>query len=387
MSGKLDRTSGTLKINGVERDLFDFRKVIGFVPQDDIFLRELSVEEVVSHSAFMRLPRDWSKARKLEKVNEILELLEIDHIRDQVIGDESKRGISGGQRKRVNIAMEMVIKPSLLCLDEPTSGLDSTSAFGVVQALREMADSGTNVISVLHQPKYEVFSLFDHVLLLGQGGLTVYSGPTTEMSSYFERLGFPCPERANPADFYMDVIAGIVPHATNRDFDKEDLFEAWMCAEENPDAVDPEDVTKVMESIKLKEEAETQTKKKQFLYRFVARIQTELSLLWAHLARDYKATSEVTRNVPGLLGQFLLLFKRASLQRLRTPNSTVLNIVLMVLAGLVLPALVPDDANLYIGVPLNLLGAGENATSEDEAFSAYLRQNVTPFDAIPGTFW
>ena len=123
MSGKIDRTGGTLKVNGVETEWTRFRNVIGFVPQEDIMLRELTVEENVTHSALMRLPTGWSHEKKLARVDEVLESLEIDHIRDYVVGDEKRRGISGGERKRVNIAMEMVTKPSLLCLDEPTSGL------------------------------------------------------------------------------------------------------------------------------------------------------------------------------------------------------------------------------------------------------------------------
>jgi ABC-type multidrug transport system ATPase subunit len=111
MSCKIDRTGGKLKINGEESELSHYREVIGFVPQDDIMLKKLSVEEIVTHSALMRLPTTWSSAKKLSRVDEILESLQIDHIRDSVVGDEHRRGISGGERKRVNIAMEMVAKP------------------------------------------------------------------------------------------------------------------------------------------------------------------------------------------------------------------------------------------------------------------------------------
>jgi ABC-type multidrug transport system ATPase subunit len=111
MSGKIDRTGGLLKVNGVKSELSHFREVIGFVPQDDIMLTELSVEEIVMHSALMRLPTTWSYEKKVARVDEVLESLQIDHIRDSVVGDEHRRGISGGERKRVNIAMEMVAKP------------------------------------------------------------------------------------------------------------------------------------------------------------------------------------------------------------------------------------------------------------------------------------
>jgi ABC-type Mn2+/Zn2+ transport system ATPase subunit len=123
LSGKIDRTGGIVKINGEEADLGRYRKIIGYVPQEDVMIRDLTVEENVTHSALMRLPLKWSREKKLAHVDEILEALEIDHVRDVVVGNEMRRGISGGERKRVNIAMEMVTKPSLLCLDEPTSGL------------------------------------------------------------------------------------------------------------------------------------------------------------------------------------------------------------------------------------------------------------------------
>lgn len=376
MSGKLDRTGGILKVNGEETELTELRKIIGFVPQEDIMLRELSVEEVVTHSALMRLPRDWSHKKKLGRVDEILESLAIDHIRDSVVGDEKRRGISGGERKRVNIAMEMVTKPSLLCLDEPTSGLDSTTCLTVIQSLKDLADTGANVITVLHQPKYEVFRLFDTVLLLGQGGMTVYYGPTTQMADYFEKRGFPCPTKTNPADFYMDVLSGMVPHATNPNFDKEDLFEAWMCAEENPDAVSPEQAKSEMEKITAqKSEEESEKKIKGFFRNMCGFFGTYFSDLGSHIFRDFK-NGRTTRKTPGSIKQAQLLFKRACVQRLRTPFSTLLNIILMAIAGAVLPSLVDDEDMLYVGIPKSL-------SPDVEGQAAYLRQNVTPVDAIP----
>jgi len=122
LSGKVDRTAGRLLINDQPSELTKYRRIIGFVPQEDIMLRSLSVEENVRHSAFMRLPADWSKEKKLARVEQVLRSLELTEIRHSIIGDEMKRGISGGQRKRVNVAMELVADPSLLCLDEPTSG-------------------------------------------------------------------------------------------------------------------------------------------------------------------------------------------------------------------------------------------------------------------------
>ena len=246
-----------------------------------------------------------------------------------------------------------------------------------------MVASGANIVSVIHQPKHEVFALFDEVLLLGQGGMTCYYGPTEGMAVYFEKRGFPCPPKDNPADFYMDVLTGIVPHATNFDFRKEDLFEEWMVAEENPDRVSPEAARAQMAMLTSQQNEErSEYEKAGPIRRLIVSFQTELLLLQNHLFGDFinkmKGQPE-TREVPGVLMQSILLFKRACLQRVRTPNVTVLNIVLMALAGSVLPGLVPDDATLYVGIPRSLV-----ESNNDGGYDAYLRQNVNPVDAVPG---
>jgi ABC-type multidrug transport system ATPase subunit len=181
----------------------------------------------------------------------------------------------------------------------------------VVQSLKELALTGANVIAVLHQPKYEVFRLFDQVLLLGKGGMVAYFGPTTRMSAYFEKLGFPCPPNANPADFYMDVVSGIVPLSSRVDFDKDDLFEAWMCAVENPDAVSPEEARTQMDTLKSQKFAEDNEKKSRGkLQRFCNGVSTHIRELAQHLARDCRAGS-TARPTPNPLKQILFLLKRA----------------------------------------------------------------------------
>jgi len=167
---------------------------------------------------------------QMEFVDDVLGLLGLREIRHVQIGDERKRGISGGQRKRVNIGMEMCADPTVLFLDEPTSGLDSTSSMEVCDALRQIAELGLCVVTVIHQPRYEIFEAMGDVLLLGKGGRTVYLGPSKAALGYFEGLGFVCPPRVNPADFFMDVIAGDFPsafRAAHPDFTPKDLFTAW----------------------------------------------------------------------------------------------------------------------------------------------------------------
>eukprot|EP00977_Amphora_coffeiformis_P000438 scaffold112_cov196-Amphora_coffeaeformis.AAC.5 len=278
--------------------------------------------------------------------------------------------------------MEMVTKPSLLCLDEPTSGLDSTASFTVIRSLKDMVASGANIVACIHQPKFEVFKLFDQVLLLGQGGMTVYHGPTERMTEYFESHGFPCPPKANPADFYMDVLTGIVPHATDLNFEKDQLLEAWMTAAANPDRMSLEDARAHMKAIKTQSaEEETAKKKAGPVRRMVISMSTEIASLLRHLLGDYYSFGGQhkveTRKVPERVVQAYLLFKRACLQRIRAPNATVLNIVLMALAGAVLPSLVDDDDTMYVGVPKSL------TETDIDAYSAYLSQNVTPVDFVP----
>jgi ABC-type multidrug transport system ATPase subunit len=200
-----------LKINGGEDRIMRHRNRIGFVPQDDVVHDTLTVEETLWHSARLRMPASATEAERERVVEDTLRLLQIDHIRHSVVGSVEKRGISGGQRKRVNIGLELTCDPVVLFLDEPTSGLDSTSSEIVLSALKDMAKSGMTVITVIHQPRYSIYEQFDQVLLLFPGGQTVFSGKAEEALPYFTRLGFRLPPNDSPADFFMDVISGQLP--------------------------------------------------------------------------------------------------------------------------------------------------------------------------------
>lgn len=122
LTGKVKRSTGSVLINGQSDELSNYKKLVGYVPQEDVMLRELSVREILMHSARMRLPGDWQFRRIKTKVLEIISFLGMSHVMDSIVGNEEERGISGGQRKRVNIGMELVAEPSVLFLDEPTSG-------------------------------------------------------------------------------------------------------------------------------------------------------------------------------------------------------------------------------------------------------------------------
>lgn len=212
VSGKATgcESSGLVLINGKVEPIRAYRKIIGFVPQDDIVHGNLTVEENLWFSARCRLSADTSKADKVLVVERVIESLGLQAIRDSLVGTVEKRGISGGQRKRVNVGLEMVMEPSLLILDEPTSGLDSSSSQLLLRALRREALEGVNICTVVHQPSYALFKMFDDLILLAKGGITVYHGPVKKVEEYFSGLGINVPERVNPPDYFIDILEGIV---------------------------------------------------------------------------------------------------------------------------------------------------------------------------------
>jgi len=115
------------------------------------------------------------------------------------------RGVSGGERKRASIGVELITNPSMIFLDEPTTGLDSTTALKIMELLIALAKSGRNVISTIHQPNSEIFSKFDNLMLLVRGNI-IYQGHANQAVNYFGTIGYPCPKLTNPADFFMKIM-------------------------------------------------------------------------------------------------------------------------------------------------------------------------------------
>ncbi|KAL6748717.1 hypothetical protein V8C86DRAFT_1122712 [Haematococcus lacustris] len=229
LSGKAHgAVSGTVFVNGASMPLRKMRHITGFVPQDDIVHEDLSVRENLSYAAHLRLPRDLADAhRRAAVIEDALDMLQLRHIQHYRVGSVEKRGISGGQRKRVNIGLELVSSPSVLFLDEPTSGLDATASNDILTSLADMAALGMSVIAVIHQPRFSSFMLFDQVLLLGHGGHTVFVGPPGVAVLYFHHgLGFTLPPRENPADVLMDILGGKVPREGNTRY-KPGMLPSW----------------------------------------------------------------------------------------------------------------------------------------------------------------
>ncbi|KAG5731018.1 putative ATP-dependent permease, partial [Termitomyces sp. T112] len=203
--GKRGMASGMTLVNGREVADAEFKGVMGFVDQEDTLMSTLTVYETVLYSALLRLPREMSfeakKYRTLETMNE----LGILGIKDMRIGESGRRSISGGEKRRVSIACELVTSPSILFLDEPTSGLDAFNAFNVVESLVSLARNyNRTVIFTIHQPRSNIVALFDQLVLLASGKL-VYSGEFSKCQDYFASIGRPCPPGFNIADYLIDL--------------------------------------------------------------------------------------------------------------------------------------------------------------------------------------
>ena len=165
------------------------------------------MRENILHSARIRLPSDWKEVDIQQHVDILLRCLHLYHVKDSLVGSPSKPVISGGERKRVSIGIEIAAAPMALFLDEPTSGLDATSASSIMATLKALSRLGITVVTIIHQPRHEIFASLDYIHLMGAGRV-IYSGKEDEVQSYFEQCGFTFPRHTNPADTIMDIIAG-----------------------------------------------------------------------------------------------------------------------------------------------------------------------------------
>ncbi|KAG7035871.1 ABC transporter G family member 15 [Cucurbita argyrosperma subsp. argyrosperma] len=211
LAGRLSKNvvmTGNIFLNGKKRK-FGYGD-IAYVTQEDVLLGTLTVRETISYSAQLRLPSSTTKDEVDSIVQATILEMGLQDCADRMIGNWHLRGISGGEKKRLSIAVEILTRPRLLFLDEPTSGLDSASAFFVIQSLRNVAHDGRTVVSSIHQPSSEVFALFDDLFLLS-GGEAVYFGEAKMATQFFAEANFPCPSRRNPSDHFLRCI--------NSDFD------------------------------------------------------------------------------------------------------------------------------------------------------------------------
>ena len=201
------RVEGRLDVNGAPRRLTEFRQISCYVMQSDVLLSSATVRESIATSALLKLPRTVSRRDKLKRVEEIVRELGLVSCANTLIGDEvlGIKGISGGQKRRVSIGVELVKDPVAIFLDEPTSGLDSEVAVHLVKLLGEMCAKGRTVALTIHQPNSLITSQFVDYLLLADGQLA-YGGPWEDAVDFFNRAGLRCPQYMNPSDYFIHVV-------------------------------------------------------------------------------------------------------------------------------------------------------------------------------------
>ncbi|KAK9727972.1 FAD-dependent urate hydroxylase [Basidiobolus ranarum] len=216
--------TGDIFVNGSTISDSQFKRVVGYVDQEDTLMPTLTVYETILYSALLRLPRSMSSEAKKHRVHQTMSELGILGIKDSFIGDSSSRGISGGEKRRVSIACELVTSPSILFLDEPTSGLDAYNAYNVIECLVTLARNyNRTVIFTIHQPRSNIFTLFDQLVLLADGWM-IYSGMASKVRSHFESIGHPCPLGFNIADFVVDLSKHAVKPSEEDFEDDEELI-------------------------------------------------------------------------------------------------------------------------------------------------------------------
>ncbi|XP_051137947.1 ABC transporter G family member 6-like [Andrographis paniculata] len=196
---------GSITLNGEQLESRMQKVISAYVMQDDLLFPMLTVEETLMFAAEFRLPRTLTAAKKKLRVQALIDQLGLRNAAKTVIGDEGHRGVSGGERRRVSIGIDIIHDPILLFLDEPTSGLDSTSAFMVVKVLQRIAQTGSIVIMSIHQPSYRILGLLDRMIFLSRGQ-TVYGGAPPALPQFFADFGHPIPDNDNRTEFALDLI-------------------------------------------------------------------------------------------------------------------------------------------------------------------------------------
>ncbi|KAJ4009678.1 Multidrug resistance protein [Fusarium irregulare] len=252
-----DRTSmgvitGEMLVDGNPRDM-SFQRKTGYVQQQDLHLQTSTVREALNFSALLRQPAHVPKQEKLDYVDQVIKLLDMEEYADAVVGVPGE-GLNVEQRKRLTIGVELAAKPPLLLfVDEPTSGLDSQTSWAILDLLEKLTNAGQAILCTIHQPSAMLFQRFDRLLFLAKGGKTVYFGDIGEnshtMISYFERMsGKTCPTEANPAEWMLEVIGAAPGSHTDLDW-----FQTWR------DSPEYQEVQTELERIKQEKQGITDT--------------------------------------------------------------------------------------------------------------------------------
>ncbi|CAA7042180.1 unnamed protein product [Microthlaspi erraticum] len=217
---------GDIRISGYRKVQETFARVSGYCEQTDIHSPNITVEESLIYSAWLRLVPEIDPKTKIRFVKQVLETIELEEIKDAMVGVAGESGLSTEQRKRLTVAVELVANPSIIFMDEPTTGLDARAAAIVMRAVKNVAETGRTIVCTIHQPSIDIFEAFDELVLLKRGGRMIYTGPLGQHSShviqYFQSIHGVAKIRDNynPATWMLEVTSQSVEIELDMDFAK-----------------------------------------------------------------------------------------------------------------------------------------------------------------------
>ncbi|QRW07787.1 ABC transporter [Ceratobasidium sp. AG-Ba] len=245
---------GEILFNGRPMDR-NSRSQVAFVEQeDDYHLPALTVRETLRYAAILRLPGNMTRKHKIARAEEVMKMLGLDVCADNLVGGELLKGISGGEKRRLSLAVQMINDPAILIVDEPTSGLDALTANNVMTALNDIARSGRTVILSIHQPRSDIYvDKLDNIILLVKGGQIAYAGPRDEVEGTFAMAGYPVPPLYNPADWLLDV-ASVDLRGTREEETKKrvaNLVDFWANIQRKNETTDMEKHKEAMDLTKI----------------------------------------------------------------------------------------------------------------------------------------
>ncbi|NWW85610.1 ABCG2 protein, partial [Rhynochetos jubatus] len=318
--------SGEVLIDGIPQPP-NFKCISGYVVQDDVVMGTMTVRENLHFSAALRLPSSISVKEKEERVAQIISELGLNKVADAKVGTEFIRGVSGGERKRTNIGMELITEPPVLFLDEPTTGLDASTANAVLILLKKLSRRGRTIIFSIHQPRYSIFKLFDSLTLLALGKV-LYHGPAKQALEYFSSIGYECEPFNNPADFFLDVINGDSTAVAASKEDHRPLDTGKEASSENGEDNMDSSVVDVLHQKYLNSS----------LYRSTKESLEKVELGRGSKQRVSKQGHEITY-ANGFLTQLYWVSKRSLKNLIRNPQASIAQLAVTIILALVVGAI------------------------------------------------
>jgi len=298
------KKTGDVLVNGENRNDIDFNKYIGYVQQDDVLIQSMTVREWLTFAAKLKLHPSLNYEEKVDSLIKSLKLEKASEMRIEKV--------VGGERKCTSIGVELITDPSLIFLDEPTTGLDSFTATTIVEVLQGLAISGRTVITTIHQPNSEIFSMFDQMMLMAQGH-TIYMNKASLSINYFGQIGYQCPELSNPADYFMEMMS--IEALEDDELDTDDKEE--------------------LQKRKSKIEEDYKTKIIYFNEKY-QNSELKCDIEDIHPEAQELSKSEVKRYNPNMLKQFWLLNIRSMLNIIRMPHASTISFITAFVIGVIL---------------------------------------------------